>query len=271
MCLGTASQRHLPLSVLTSLPLHLQSAVQAVVSHGHNLSEEQWERISPEVVEVLQLLRGLRRAEGISTFLGPCPGIMQAREILACAQEGLRERHERLSKAISDIVHRLLLNCLRGSAGQDLHNLQDVVIWDCAHSIAAQKMIDLLRSPSWVVLCSSGTFSDRVEYIIRNLFQMDARREAELERAQRCLDHVLPMEAKLRNAMAVVRALWRTISASAPPPSVNDPMQDKHFLGGLHGRTWLRDHAGAYIHSFQAPAHETMRAAFDSIAPLYGF
>eukprot|EP00193_Tetraselmis_chui_P019207 CAMPEP_0177792356 /NCGR_PEP_ID=MMETSP0491_2-20121128/24481_1 /TAXON_ID=63592 /ORGANISM="Tetraselmis chuii, Strain PLY429" /LENGTH=224 /DNA_ID=CAMNT_0019314765 /DNA_START=231 /DNA_END=902 /DNA_ORIENTATION=+ len=102
-----------------------------------------WERLPVELRELLHLIMCLQRAEGVSTFMGnidPLP----PKEMLAYVQEGLRERHERLWKAMSEVVHRLVIKCLPASEFPDLQNL-DTIIWECATGCAVLKFLNALK------------------------------------------------------------------------------------------------------------------------------
>ena len=239
-----------------------------MVWQSRSLSAEELEQLPPEVQDVLQLLKGLREAVGVSTFVGP-GSVIQAREILACAQEGLRERHERLCKAMSDVVLRLIIECMKSTDTGDLNNLQGTVVWECAQGMAVHKIIQLLRSPSWEIVSRNGSLSDKLGFLVRQLFHMNSRREFELADAQRNLELLLPLEEKLRKAMSVVRSLWlATTKAGSAADRVPDPMQDTAFLAGLHGRSWHANHAEAFVNSFQASGEELLVGVLKSAKEL---
>lgn len=245
-----------------------QAAFQAVVWADRTIPEEAWDMLPPEIQEVIQLIRSLRRAEGIPAFVGGA-GVSKvgARELLACAQEGLGERHERLCKAMSDVAARLVLSCIRPSGG--LQDVGDSVIWGCAHGAAVQLVIDALQEPSW--RSSQHSLKAKFDYLVHRIFSADAVRQEELEIAQRHLDYLMPLEQKIRKAMAIVRTLWmvqggREGSGSGGSEATSDPLQDVAFLSGLHGKGWRARHSASYVESFHASRQDVLAVILDALS-----
>jgi len=165
---------------------------------------------------------------------------------------------------MSDVVLRLMMNCLSSTSTNELYNLQDTVVWECAQGMAVHRIIQLLRSPSWEAVSCSGLCA-KLDFLVRQLFHMDMRRESELASAQRRLEQLLPLEEKLRKAMGVVRSLWlATTNPGDFTDRVPDPMQDTAFLAGLHGQNWKANHAETFLSSFHASGEELVVSVLKS-------
>ena len=239
------------------------------------LPDEDWARLPAEVQEVMLLLRSLRRAEGVSTFAAGGVSNVDSRELLACALEGLRDRHERLALSMSGVATRLVLGCItdrshqsQGSSSSSssspaaLADAEGSVLWSCAHGSAVQKLVDALNGPT--LRDHSASLVSRLDSLLRRLL-LPRHCQAELEIARARLKHLLSLEERLSRAMAVVRGVWREArpqqqQQGEPGHQLVTPLQDRSFMAALHGRTWGQRHAAEFAASFQASGEDILVA-----------
>mmetsp|Transcript_37168 Transcript_37168/g.93428 ORF Transcript_37168/g.93428 Transcript_37168/m.93428 type:complete len:347 (-) Transcript_37168:71-1111(-) len=232
-----------------------------------------WERLPAELRELLHIIMCLQRAEGVSTFMGTTDPLPR-KEVLACVAEGLRERHERLWKAMSEIVHRLVIKCLPASEFPDLQNL-DTIIWECATGCAVLKFLNALKRhhQTWEYMECTRFLTYKVYALLDTIFSQDEPPMADVADAERSLDPLLQLEEGLQRSMSIVRTIWKahcSDSAEDGQDPTRSPLQDAAFLQSVHGKRWRSKHSDAYLRSFDESEDSTFQAAFTRVAPLHG-